>query len=293
MHDSSVAPGTGSSEEHSTSSVQAGSTPAVKLQVEHMSKVFEGPMDEEPKTVLQDINLDVRSGEFISVVGASGSGKTTVLRIMAGLLPATEGVVRLDGETLTSPSPDCGFIFQADSLMPWRTINANVALGMELRRQPKATVREKVEEVLNMVGLAGWGRHFPSELSGGMRQRVNIARALAVEPSVLLMDEPFAALDAQTREMMQDELRELVSRLNATVVFVTHQIDEAVFLGDHIVVLASAPGRIREIVTPDLEKPRHVEVKRTSQFVEIVDHIWDLISAEVKRGMQRELEGTG
>jgi NitT/TauT family transport system ATP-binding protein len=267
--------------------------PTVRLRADRLSMAFDQPFEQRPRQVLDEVSLAVQAGEFVSIVGASGCGKTTLLRILAGLIRPTGGDVLLDGASITGPSDACGFVFQQDQLMPWRTVAANVAVGLEVRGWPKSERRERVAQALQMVRLERWGRHFPRELSGGMRQRVNIARALALEPEVFLMDEPFAALDAQTREMMQDELQQLCARLGSTVVFVTHQIDEAVFLGDRVIVLAADPGRIREEVIPGLPRPRHVESKRTPEFAAVVQHIWGLIAAEVRRSMQQEIAAAG
>ncbi|MEQ3549470.1 ABC transporter ATP-binding protein [Pseudonocardia nematodicida] len=248
----------------------------------------EFPTADGARTVLTGIDLDVRAGEFVCIVGASGSGKTTLLRSMAGLIPAL-GTIAVDGTPIDGPSPASSFVFQSDALLPWRTVAANVALGLEVRGVGKAERTDRVGEALATVRLSDWADSFPRQLSGGMRQRVNIARALAQEPSILLMDEPFAALDAQTRELMQDELATLSSTHGWTVLFVTHQIDEAVFLGDRVVVLGASPGRVREIVDVELDRPRHVDDKRTAGFTAQVDHIWRLISDEVRVGLDSEL----
>jgi NitT/TauT family transport system ATP-binding protein len=262
---------------------------SLRLVVDGVSKAFDNPGGV-AQLVLHDVSFEVGDGEFVALVGASGCGKTTMLRIMAGLTPATAGHVLLGGQAVRGPSKACGFVFQSDSLMPWRTVNANVGISLEIRHVPRRAREDRVADVLRLVGLQHWGKHFPSELSGGMRQRVNIARALAVEPSILLMDEPFAALDAQTREIMQDELQALCARLGATVVFVTHQIEEAVFLSDRVVVLGASPGVVREVITVPFRRPRSPTVKRTPEFAGIVDDVWKLIASEVKRSVQKELE---
>lgn len=261
----------------------------VKLEIRDVSVSFPGPLGRGPRKVLGGLNLDVCEGEFVCIVGASGSGKSTILRILAGLLAADSGGVRLDGKPVTGPSADSGFVFQSDCLIPWRTVAANVAIALEVRGVAREERVSRVTHALEQVGLADWRAHFPSELSGGMRQRVNIARALAIDPSVILMDEPFAALDAQTREMMQGELLDLRDRISPTVVMVTHQIEEAVFLGDRVVVLAGSPAHVREVVVPDLPRPHDAAVKRTQAFAHHVECIWRLIADDVRASLRREL----
>ncbi len=247
-----------------------------KLAVSHVGKRF-GDLD-----ALRDIDLLINRGEFISVVGPSGCGKTTFLRIIAGLEPASSGEVLLDGRTVREPSGDRGFVFQNDSLLPWRTVFDNAIIGREVASGVGPAERKQILDLLKLVGLEGFERYYPRQLSGGMRQRVNLARALAIDPEILLMDEPFAALDAQTREIMQAELLRIWERGQKTVLFVTHQIDEAVFLSDRVLVFARRPGRLQEEVKIDLPRPRTLEIKRTSEFVALVDHIWRLIEDDVR-----------
>ena len=253
-----------------------------KLQVSHLGKVF-GDLH-----ALQDINLAVARGEFICVVGPSGCGKTTFLRIVAGLERATTGEVLLDGRALRGPGTDRGFVFQSDSLLPWRTVFANAIIGREVAGQVGPAERRRTMELLKLVGLEGFENYHPRQLSGGMRQRVNLARALAIDPEILLMDEPFAALDAQTREIMQTELVRIWEEGRKTVLFVTHQIDEAVFLSDRVLVFARRPGRLRENVTIELPRPRALAIKRTPEFVRYVDHIWRLIEDDVRASVIEE-----
>jgi NitT/TauT family transport system ATP-binding protein len=257
---------------------------ATKLVTEHVTKTFVRGDDE--LLVLDDINLSFRQGEFTSLVGASGCGKTTLLRIIDGLIEATSGRVLLDGRPVARPSGDRGFVFQSDCLLPWRTVLDNVIFGLEIQRVPKAQARDTARELIKLVGLDRFETHFPLELSGGMRQRVNLARALAIDPEILLMDEPFAALDAQTREIMQGELLKIWNQRKKLVLFVTHQIDEAVYLSDRVVVLRARPGRVKEVVEIDLPRPRPLSIKRTPEFVKYVDHIWSLIEDEVIRSVQ-------
>ncbi|HLI19940.1 MAG TPA: ABC transporter ATP-binding protein [Stellaceae bacterium] len=250
-----------------------------KLTVSGLDKHF-GPLQ-----ALSDINLQIADGEFISIVGPSGCGKTTFLRIVAGLETLTGGEVRIDGDAVVKPGIDRGFVFQTDNLLPWRTVLANALIGPEVAGAADAGARQRTVDLLKLVGLGGFEDYFPRQLSGGMRQRVNLARALAVDPKLLLMDEPFAALDAQTREIMQTELTRIWEQGRKTVLFVTHQIDEAVFLSDRVFVFARRPGRVREIVPVELPRPRALALKRTPEFVRYVDHIWQLIEEDVRESV--------
>jgi NitT/TauT family transport system ATP-binding protein len=255
---------------------------ARKLQISHLGKTF-GELQ-----ALQDINLAVERGEFIAVVGPSGCGKTTFLRIVAGLEPATSGEVALDGRAVRDPGGDRGFVFQSDNLLPWRTVFANAIIGREIAGRVGPAERRRTMELLKLVGLEGFEHYHPRQLSGGMRQRVNLARALAIDPQILLMDEPFSSLDAQTREIMQTELMRIWEDGRKTVLFVTHQIDEAVFLADRVLVFARRPGRLRDNVAIALPRPRALAIKRTAEFVRYVDHIWRLIEDDVRASVIEE-----
>jgi NitT/TauT family transport system ATP-binding protein len=247
-----------------------------KLEITALSKWF-GELE-----ALQNINAAVEQGEFISVVGPSGCGKTTFLRIVAGLEPASFGTILLDGKPLLGPGGNRGFVFQNDSLLPWRTVLSNALIGPEVAGQIGAKERQRTLDLLKLVGLGGFENYYPRQLSGGMRQRVNLARALAIDPEVLLMDEPFASLDAQTREIMQTELLRIWEQGRKTVIFVTHQIDEAVFLSDRVLVFARRPGRLQENVKIDLPRPRNLAIKRAPEFVAYVDRIWKMIEHDVR-----------
>ena len=234
------------------------------------------------------IELAVAPGEFIALVGPSGCGKTTFLRIVAGLEQATSGSVLIDGRPVTRPGSDRGFVFQNDNLLPWRTVLDNAMIGPEVAGQAGPAARRRTLELLKLVGLAGFENYHPRQLSGGMRQRVNLARALAIDPDILLMDEPFSALDAQTREIMQTELMRIWEQGRKTVLFVTHQIDEAVFLSDRVLVFARRPGRVQDSVDVTLARPRELDIKRTPEFVRYVDRIWRLIEDDVRASVIEE-----
>jgi ABC-type nitrate/sulfonate/bicarbonate transport system ATPase subunit len=226
---------------------------------------------------LQNIDLDIAPGEFFVIVGPSGCGKTTLLRVLQGLASPTSGRILVGGKAVTSPGTDRGFVFQQDALYPWRSVLRNVGFGLELQGVAKPEVRKRALAMIDLVGLNGFESHFPHELSGGMRQRVNLARALAIEPAILLMDEPFAALDALTRETMQHELLRIAAAAGTTVIFITHQIEEAVFLGDRVAVFATRPGRLQEIVPINLPRPRPTGVKQSPAFQSHVARIIHLI----------------
>ena len=232
--------------------------------------------------VLKDISLQATRGEFVALIGASGCGKTTLLRILAGLIRPVRGAVHVGGRELTGiPAQGRAMVFQGDRLFPWRTALHNTMFGLELRRVPRAEATARARAALKLVGLARAINAYPSELSGGMRQRVNVARALVVEPDFLLMDEPFAALDAQTREVMQQELLRILGQTGVGVVFVTHQIEEALYLADRIVVMGVRPGRIKEEVRVPFARPRSLALKRDPLFQELYGRIWSAIESDV------------
>ncbi|MBI3079358.1 MAG: ABC transporter ATP-binding protein [Deltaproteobacteria bacterium] len=261
---------------------------ATKLQILGVTKEFTDPALGTRFEVLQEVNLDIQAGEFLTIVGPSGCGKTTLLRILDGLVRPSRGRILLDGHEVTEPGFDRAFVFQRGGLFPWRTVLGNVAFGLETRGEPAAGRVRRAQELLRLVGLEGFAHYYPHQISGGMQQRVNLARALAVNPEVLLMDEPFAALDAQTREIMQRELLRIWRAERKTVVFVTHQIDEAIYLSDRVVVMSARPGRIKMLASVDLPRPRDIDLKRTSEFLKYAKEIWEVIKEEVEKTLSLE-----
>ncbi len=221
-----------------------------------------------------------RDGEFITVVGPSGCGKSTFLHIVGGFIRAEAGSIRVYGQEVDGPGPDRGMMFQEFALFPWRTVAGNVEWGLEVQGVPRPEREAIVRKYLELMDLVDFRNHLPSEISGGMKQRVALARVLAFDPKVLLMDEPFGALDAQTREVMQEELTGLWERTRKTIVFVTHDIEEAVYLGDRVVVLTARPARIREEVPIRLPRPRDITVKKSVECLEYRNRIWDLVRSE-------------
>ncbi|WP_292487911.1 ABC transporter ATP-binding protein [Methanohalobium sp.] len=236
-----------------------------KVSIENVSQYFinrEGYKTQ----ALKDLNLEIKDKEFVCIIGPSGCGKTTLLRIIAGLENPSSGKVTLDGEKITKPDPKRGMVFQEYSLFPWRTVIRNITFGPEMQGMDKNKSEEIAEEYLKLVGLEQFKNSYPYELSGGMRQRVAIARALANDPEVLLMDEPFGSLDAQTRNVLQSELLDIWEKKQITIAFVTHSVDEAVFLADKIVMLTSRPGKITNIIDVNLPRPRNRTSPDTNQF---------------------------
>lgn len=237
---------------------------------------------------LEEIDLVVSKGEFVVMIGPSGCGKSTLLYLMSGLEQPTSGRLEMDEQPITKPGPDRCLIFQETSLYPWLSVGENVAFGLKLRGRGKAERRQIAERLLSVMGLASTIDKRPSELSGGMRQRVAIARALAMDPEVLLMDEPFAALDVQTRSKLQEYLVRMWEESGASVVFVTHHIDEAVALADRVVVFTAQPGRIKSIIPIDLPRPRN---PRSEEFRRLSDELTDQLSGEVDRAFQQQEQG--
>lgn len=257
---------------------------APKVEIDRMTYRYWMEREEREFVAFADVSLNIAEGEFVCICGPSGCGKTTLLNIVAGLLTYDEGSLRVGGVRVNGPGVSRSMVFQHASLLPWRTVAANVRYGMEMQRRfDRATMDARTQQFVKLVGLDGFESRYPSELSGGMQQRVNLARALATDPEVLLMDEPFAALDAQTREFMQAELLKIWSRAGKTVVFITHQIDEAVFLADRVVVMGTRPGRIKGEFQIPFARPRTLAVKRDPEFLKHCDQIWNLIEEEAAR----------
>jgi NitT/TauT family transport system ATP-binding protein len=229
---------------------------------------------------LEDFNLEVREGEFLAIVGPSGCGKSTFLNVVAGLVEPAAGEIKVYGKPVTGPEPDRAVVFQDYALMPWRTVEKNVRFGLEMQGRVDSTTKDKVAHYIKMVGLAGFENSYPRELSGGMRQRVGLARALVTEPRLLLMDEPFAAVDAMTREIMQEELTKIVATTGQPIIFITHGVDEAVTLADRIAVVTNRPGRIKEIIDVDLPRPRSRASRSLPEFQALRDRVWNLLSSE-------------
>jgi len=248
-----------------------------RLSVEGATKTFaSGNL-----TVFEGLDLAVREGEAVCILGPSGCGKTTLLRCMHGLAELSGGQIVIDGAAVRSPRRNVAMVFQHFGLMPWKRVRENVSYGLELAGVPKATIAERVERYIDLVGLRGFEEAYPYALSGGMQQRVGLARALAVEPEVLLMDEPFGSLDALTREVLQDELLRIYQARPRTMVFITHSIEEAIALGDRVVVLSARPARVREILVVDIPRPRTVaSVIADRRFVELRDRCWRLLRKE-------------
>ncbi|MCS7139785.1 MAG: ABC transporter ATP-binding protein [Candidatus Nezhaarchaeota archaeon] len=250
------------------------------LTVKNLKKVFKGSPD---VIALEDISIDVYEGELLCIVGPSGCGKTTLLRILAGLEKPTSGEVLLRQKPIRGPGPDRVMVFQEYALFPWRTVLGNVTFGLELKGMPKDEAVKEAMKYIELVGLEGFESMYPHELSGGMRQRVALARALACDPEILLMDEPLSALDAQTRNYMQEELIEIWEKTRKTIIFVTHNVEEAVFLGDRIVVLTFRPAKVKDVVKVDLPRPRN---RLSREFIELRARILEMLREEIEKAMR-------
>lgn len=248
------------------------------IKIENLKKSFS--RKGEVVEAIKGIDLDIREGDFVSIVGPSGCGKSTFLHIVGGFIEKTGGKVIVRGTEVDKPAPDRGMMFQESALFPWRKVYGNVAWGLEMKKLPKKEIEECVEHYLTLVGLWDFRNHLPSELSGGMKQRVSLAKVLAFNPDVLLMDEPFGALDAQTRETMQAELQRIWSEEKKSVLFVTHDIEEAVYLSDYVVVLTKRPSTVKEIIKIDLQRPRELSIRKSYDFIDYRNYIWDLLHSE-------------
>ena len=241
--------------------------------------IYRGKSDREPVLACNGIDLEVEAGAFVSIVGPSGCGKTSLLYALDGLLPIHQGEIFVGGKPISGPGTDRAMVFQSASLLPWRSVWDNITYGLKLRSGRDAQHASKVEGLVDLVGLRGFERRYPSELSGGMQQRANLARALAVDPDILLLDEPFASVDAQTREKLQVELTQIWARTRKTMLFVTHDIGEAVFLADRVIVFSARPGRVRAIVEIRISRPRSLETKHSALVQDYVKQVWNLIES--------------
>ena len=250
------------------------------ISVRNVNLTFRPP-NRGPVRALQGFDIDVLEGEFLSIVGPSGCGKSTFLNVLLGLIKPDSGDIRLHGKPIAGPGTDRAMVFQEFGLLPWRTVAHNIELGLELKGVPADTRRGVSQRFVKMVGLSGFEGHYPHELSGGMKQRVGLARALATDPEVLLMDEPFAALDAQTRDLMQVELLRIWQEAKKTVLFVTHQIDEAIYLSDRVMVMTKRPGHAKKIFAIKLPRPRDYEMRVTPEFNELKLEIWHALKDEI------------
>ena len=257
------------------------------LTLRNISKVFGGTENGIGQvTALNEVSLEVHAGEFFSIIGPSGCGKSTLLRIIGGLLPATSGDLTVGNETVAGPHPWIGMVFQEESTFPWRTTLGNVEFGLEMRGIPQTQRRKKVVEMISLLGLSGFDDRYPAELSGGMKQRVAIARALVLEPKILLMDEPFGALDEQTRIILGEELLRIRDQLNQTIVLVTHNINESVQLSDRVMVMTARPGRVKSIIGIDLPHPRDSSVIASDRFGRLVGQVWSALREESIKSFQ-------
>jgi len=260
---------------------------AVILSADHVTKSFPlrggGAL-----TAVQDLSLAVEEGKFACLLGASGCGKSTLLNMFAGFVRPSAGTVSLRGQPIVRVEPRCGMVFQSYALFPWKTVRANVEFGLVQKGVRAAERRRVAQRFIDMVQLNGFEDRYPHELSGGMQQRVSLARILAVDPEVLLMDEPFAALDAMTRQVLQEELIQIQEQSRKTIVFITHSIDEALILADMIVVLSARPGRVKAIVENGLPRPRHVAVQLSPDFTQLKGRIWNYVEEEVRQHVQAD-----
>ncbi|MDQ0470899.1 ABC transporter ATP-binding protein [Labrys wisconsinensis] len=253
---------------------------AVILSARAVSKRYDGRRGD-GVLALDTVSLEVRQGEFLCLLGASGCGKSTLLNMFAGFVAPTGGEIRLREERIEAIEPRCGMVFQSYALFPWKTVRENVGFGPKMRGCGRAERRDIAERFLAMVGLSGFAEHYPAELSGGMQQRVTLARCLAADPEVMLMDEPFAALDAMTREVLQGELMRIQRQSGKTVVFVTHNIDEALVMADRIVVMSPRPGRIAALIDNDLPRPRDIEVQLLPAYAGLKRRVWSLVAGDL------------
>lgn len=253
------------------------------IRVDQVSHYFQSGSSEQPIPALQDVNFEIEQGEFISLLGPSGCGKTTLLRIIHGLVRPSEGRIVVGGKLVQGPDPRRAMVFQDFGLLPWRTALHNIEMGLEFQGVKRDIRNQKAKEVIKVVGLEGFEKHYPHQLSGGMKQRVGIARALTMSPESFFMDEPFASLDAQMREIMQEELLRIWSHFKNTVVFVTHSIDEAIYLSDRVIIMSGRPGRVKLEMKVPFARPRH-GVRATPEFAHLREELWEILKSEIQHG---------
>tara|TARA_B100000809_G_scaffold73057_1_gene70788 strand:+ start:8861 stop:9745 length:885 start_codon:yes stop_codon:yes gene_type:complete len=264
--------------------------PMKDILAENLTIEYELLREKETLTALWNFNLLIQSGEFVVIVGPSGCGKTTFINSVVGLVKPTSGKLLCGGEPILGTGPGRVMVFQEYALMPWRTVQKNVEFGLELQGLLNSNTRKKISKYIDLVGLNGFVESLPHELSGGMQQRVGLARALATEPEVLTLDEPFGALDAMTREVMQAEFEKILERTKQTVIFITHSIDEAIAMGDRIVVMTAGPGRIKTIINNEIPRPRYeLEIRKHPLYHPMREQIWDLLKSEQEIQMQQEV----
>jgi NitT/TauT family transport system ATP-binding protein len=261
------------------------------LTLRKLNKVFGGDNGAGRVMAVDDISLEVNDGDFFSIIGPSGCGKSTLLRIIGGLLEPSSGELKVGGLAVTGPHPWIGMVFQEESTFPWRTALGNVEFGLEMRGMPAAERREKARAMIQLVGLGGFEERYPSELSGGMKQRVAIARALVLEPKILLMDEPFGALDEQTRIILGEELLRIREQLRQTIILVTHNINESVQLSDRVLVMTARPGRVKEVVAIDLPQPRDSSIIASERFGRLVAQVWNALREESIKSFKQAEKG--
>lgn len=256
---------------------------AVKISVQNASRTY----SDGAVVAFENLDMQVNENEVVCIVGPSGCGKTTLLRCIDGLIPLTSGHILVDGQEVKQPRPDVTMVFQHFGLFPWKTVYDNIAYGIRIQHRAESEVKDAVAHYTKLVGLSGFEKSYPYQLSGGMQQRAGLGRALAVNPKVLLMDEPFASLDAQTRELLQDQLLAIMSRERKTIVFITHSIDEAIVLGDRVVVLSPRPAQVREILDVKISSERTVDaVKSNPTFADLRSHIWNELRRDLTNTVQ-------
>jgi NitT/TauT family transport system ATP-binding protein len=260
-------------------------TPQPQIVIDGVSHVYRPPSGR-PVLALDGVSLTVRTREFLALLGPSGCGKSTLLYLIGGFLPTESGRILIEDQPVGSPGPDRGIVFQHFALFPWKTVRGNILYGLERQGMPRAEREERAKSFIDLVGLAGFEDSYPSQLSGGMKQRTALARTLAFDPKILLMDEPFGALDAQTRHLMQSELLAIWQRTPKTVIFVTHDVQEAVYLADRVAVMSARPGRIMSVVDTRFDK-NDADLLKTSAFVEKVDQIWNLVRDEAIKAQEK------